>query len=60
MDDSKQRYCFLVDWFDTHAQLTREYEFFFYPSDATIEMVIEMRFVERNASFLIHRFYLAV
>ena len=39
MDDSKVRYCFLADWFDTHAQLTRHYEVFYYPSDATVEMV---------------------
>ncbi|KAL2919199.1 hypothetical protein HK105_201474 [Polyrhizophydium stewartii] len=38
LDTTRARYCFLVDWFDTHAQLTRQYEFFYYPSDATIEM----------------------
>jgi hypothetical protein len=38
-DDTKTRYAFLAEWFDTHAQLTRKYEFFFYPSDRTIEMV---------------------
>ncbi|KAH6562007.1 hypothetical protein BASA50_004733 [Batrachochytrium salamandrivorans] len=38
MSSTEPRYCFLVDWFDIHAQLTREYEFFFYPSDSTIEM----------------------
>ena len=33
------RYCFEAEWFDVHAQLFRKYEFFFYPSDRTIEMV---------------------
>ncbi|KAJ3188085.1 hypothetical protein HK101_009214, partial [Irineochytrium annulatum] len=28
-----------VDWFDGHAQLTRQYQLFFYPVDSTIEMV---------------------
>ncbi|KAJ1552427.1 Nucleoside diphosphate kinase 7 [Cladochytrium tenue] len=32
------RYCFLVDWFDAHAQLARQYQLFFYPSDNTVEM----------------------
>ncbi|KAJ3316049.1 Nucleoside diphosphate kinase 7 [Boothiomyces sp. JEL0838] len=36
--DPKTRYCFLTEWFDVHAQLYRQYEFFFYPSDSTIEM----------------------
>ena len=39
MDDTKTRYCFLVEWFDTHAQLTLHYQLFFYPSDKTVEMV---------------------
>ncbi|EGF82548.1 hypothetical protein BATDEDRAFT_86343 [Batrachochytrium dendrobatidis JAM81] len=38
MSLTETRYCFLVDWFDNHAQLTRQYEFFFYPLDSTIEM----------------------
>lgn len=33
-----ERYCFLTGWFDVHAQLTREYQLFYYPSDNTIEM----------------------
>ncbi|KAJ3332092.1 Nucleoside diphosphate kinase 7 [Blyttiomyces sp. JEL0837] len=33
-----ERMCFLVDWFDVHAQLTRNYQLFFYPADNTIEM----------------------
>ncbi|KAI8898892.1 putative nucleoside diphosphate kinase [Globomyces pollinis-pini] len=37
-DDPKVRYCFVAEWFDVHAQLYRNYEFFFYPSDCTIEM----------------------
>lgn len=37
------RYCFEAEWFDVHAQLFRKYEFFFYPSDHTIEMVISSR-----------------
>ncbi|KAJ3276848.1 Nucleoside diphosphate kinase 7 [Terramyces sp. JEL0728] len=36
--DPKTRYCFLAEWFDVHAQLYRQYEFFFYPLDSTIEM----------------------
>jgi nucleoside-diphosphate kinase len=36
--DPKLRYAFLADWFDIHAQLYRQYEFFYYPSDHTIEM----------------------
>jgi nucleoside-diphosphate kinase len=36
--DPKLRYAFLAEWFDTHAQLYRQYEFFYYPSDNTIEM----------------------
>lgn len=38
MDESKNRYCFLVDWFDVHAQLTRRYQLFYYPFDHSIEM----------------------
>lgn len=38
MDDSKTRYCFLAEWFDIHAQLTRNYELLYYPSDRTVEM----------------------
>jgi nucleoside-diphosphate kinase len=36
--DPKTRYSFNVDWFDNHAQITRNYEFLFYPSDSSIEM----------------------
>lgn len=36
--DAKTRYCFLAEWFDVHAELYRQYEFFYYPSDHTIEM----------------------
>jgi hypothetical protein len=39
------RYCFEAEWFDAHAQLFRKYEFFFYPSDRTIEMVPLMYFL---------------
>ncbi|KAJ3092639.1 Nucleoside diphosphate kinase 7 [Quaeritorhiza haematococci] len=35
---NSERYCFLVDWFDAHAQLTRQYHFFFYPQDNSVEM----------------------
>lgn len=38
VDESKTRYSFIAEWFDTHAQLTRAYELMFYPSDSTIEM----------------------
>jgi hypothetical protein len=43
MDDSKTRYCFLAEWFDIHAQLTRNYELLYYPSDRTVEMVINAK-----------------
>ncbi|KAJ3239736.1 Nucleoside diphosphate kinase 7 [Chytriomyces hyalinus] len=33
-----ERMCFLVEWFDVHAQLTRQYQLFFYESDNSIEM----------------------
>ncbi|KAI8621536.1 nucleoside diphosphate kinase 7-like protein [Chytriomyces sp. MP71] len=33
-----ERMCFLVEWFDVHAQLTRQYQLFFYVSDNSIEM----------------------
>ncbi|KAI9207907.1 nucleoside diphosphate kinase [Polychytrium aggregatum] len=33
-----ERFCFIVDWFDVHAQLTRKYQLFFYPCDNTMEM----------------------
>ena len=39
MDETKLRYCFLVDWQDAHAQLTRRYQLFYYPFDHSIEMV---------------------
>jgi hypothetical protein len=39
MSEDKNRYCFLAEWFDVHAQLNRTYELFFYPSDHSIEMV---------------------
>ncbi|KAI8904418.1 nucleoside diphosphate kinase [Gorgonomyces haynaldii] len=37
-DEQRIRYCFIAEWFDIHAQLTRKYEFFYYPADASIEM----------------------
>ncbi|KAJ3257450.1 Nucleoside diphosphate kinase 7 [Boothiomyces macroporosus] len=46
--DPKTRYCFLTEWFDFHAQLYRQYEFFFYPSDSTIEM--RRTFLKRSKS----------
>ncbi|KAI8929289.1 nucleoside diphosphate kinase [Entophlyctis helioformis] len=54
-DDSKTRFCFLVNWFDTHAQLSRQYEFFFYPFDSTIEMYdpkMRRTFLKRSKSQL--------
>lgn len=33
-----ERYAFNAEWFDTQAQLAREYIVFFYPSDASVEM----------------------
>ncbi|KAJ3039650.1 Nucleoside diphosphate kinase 7 [Rhizophlyctis rosea] len=35
---SKESYCFLVDWYDSHANLTRQYQLFWFPGDKTIEM----------------------
>jgi nucleoside-diphosphate kinase len=32
------RYCFLVEWFDLHAQIYRTYQLFYFPSDGSIEM----------------------
>ncbi|KAJ3383524.1 Nucleoside diphosphate kinase 7 [Entophlyctis sp. JEL0112] len=34
-----ERMCFLVEWFDVHAQLSRQYQLFFYETDNSIEMV---------------------
>jgi nucleoside-diphosphate kinase len=34
------RYCFKTEWFDKHAEMVREYEFFYYPLDSSVEMVI--------------------
>ncbi|KAJ3403040.1 Nucleoside diphosphate kinase 7, partial [Chytridiales sp. JEL 0842] len=33
-----ERMCFLVEWFDVHAQLTRQYQLFYYMADNSIEM----------------------
>ncbi|KAI8812611.1 nucleoside diphosphate kinase [Cladochytrium replicatum] len=33
-----ERYCFIVHWFDSHAQLNREYQLFFYAQDNSVEM----------------------
>ncbi|KAI8809228.1 hypothetical protein BJ742DRAFT_738382 [Cladochytrium replicatum] len=33
-----ERYCFIVHWFDSHAQLNREYQLFFYSQDNSVEM----------------------
>ena len=35
----EDRYCFLVDWYDTHACITRRYQLFYYSSDSTVDMV---------------------
>lgn len=41
MDSSDERYAYNVDWFDTHAQITRQYQLFFTPSDYSFEMVYQ-------------------
>ena len=33
------RYSFIVEWYDTAASLTRQYQLIFYTSDGTLEMV---------------------
>lgn len=38
-DPTSDRYAFLVEWFDTNAQLAREYQLFVYPADNSVEMV---------------------
>lgn len=38
-----ERYVFIVEWFDTSASLIRTYNFTYYMSDKTIEMVIIYR-----------------
>jgi nucleoside-diphosphate kinase len=51
--DPKLRYAFVAEWFDIHAQLYRQYEFFFYPSDHTIEMYdpkMKKTFLKRTKS----------
>lgn len=51
--DAKTRYCFVTEWFDIHAQLTRTYEFFFYPVDQTIELYdvkLHRTFLKRSKS----------
>ena len=40
---SKESYCFLVDWYDSHANLTRQYQLFWFPGDKTIEMVSDKK-----------------
>ncbi|TPX68700.1 nucleoside-diphosphate kinase [Spizellomyces sp. 'palustris'] len=37
-EESNNRYCFVVDWHDVHADITRSYQLFFYPADQTAEM----------------------
>ena len=34
-----ERFCFIAEWYDPNAALVRNYQFFYYPSDATTEMV---------------------
>lgn len=36
--DEGERFCFMVEWFDQHAQLTRQYLLSFCPADETVEM----------------------
>ena len=34
-----ERFAFVAEWFDNNAQLVREYQLFFYPTDNSVEMV---------------------
>jgi nucleoside-diphosphate kinase len=36
---NQERYVFNVEWYDSAAALIRYYNFFYYPSDSTMEMV---------------------
>ncbi|TPX60702.1 nucleoside-diphosphate kinase [Powellomyces hirtus] len=47
-EDSGTRFCFLVDWYDGHADLSRSYQLFYFPVDQTIEMYD----VKQRRSFL--------
>lgn len=57
MDDTKTRYCFLVDWFDIHAQLTRHYELFYYPYDSTVEMVDSLMLILNKSKNIYLKYY---
>ena len=37
--DDDTRYCFNVEYYDNKAELIREYQLMFFPSDNSIEMV---------------------
>ncbi|KAJ3157211.1 Nucleoside diphosphate kinase 7 [Geranomyces variabilis] len=47
-DESAARFCFLVDWYDAHADLSRSYQLLYFPADQTIEMYD----VKQRRSFL--------
>jgi hypothetical protein len=34
-----ERLCFLTEWFDPHAEVTRKYHLLYFPQDSTVEMV---------------------
>ncbi|KAI9101959.1 nucleoside diphosphate kinase [Phlyctochytrium arcticum] len=38
VQEENPRYCFLVHWYDNHAQLTRSYQLFYHPADQSVEM----------------------
>ncbi|XP_014779666.1 nucleoside diphosphate kinase 7 [Octopus bimaculoides] len=38
-EEDGKRYCFVVDWYDAVASLTRRYQFLYYPKDKSVEMV---------------------
>ena len=40
MAQTDERYVFIVEWFDTSASLIRTYNFTYFMSDKTIEMVL--------------------
>ncbi|XP_029634187.1 nucleoside diphosphate kinase 7 [Octopus sinensis] len=37
-EEDCKRYCFVVDWYDAVASLTRRYQFLYYPKDKSVEM----------------------
>uniref|UniRef100_A0A0L8GNH0 Nucleoside diphosphate kinase-like domain-containing protein n=1 Tax=Octopus bimaculoides TaxID=37653 RepID=A0A0L8GNH0_OCTBM len=39
-EEDGKRYCFVVDWYDAVASLTRRYQFLYYPKDKSVEMAV--------------------